>query len=49
MRLNTNENPHPPSQALVDDVVRSVADAATDLHRYPDRDASRCGPTWPNT
>ncbi|GFG96399.1 histidinol-phosphate transaminase [Mycobacterium timonense] len=39
VRLNTNENPHPPSQALVDDVVRSVADAATDLHRYPDRDA----------
>ncbi|WP_102417621.1 histidinol-phosphate transaminase [Mycobacterium sp. 4858] len=40
VRLNTNENPHPPSRALVDDVVRSVAEAATDLHRYPDRDAS---------
>lgn len=39
VRLNTNENPHPPSKALVDDVVRSVSDAATDLHRYPDRDA----------
>ncbi|ARR78613.1 Histidinol-phosphate aminotransferase [Mycobacterium intracellulare subsp. yongonense] len=39
VRLNTNENPHPPSTALVDDVVRSVADAAADLHRYPDRDA----------
>ncbi len=39
VRLNTNENPHPPSRALVDDVVRSVADAAVDLHRYPDRDA----------
>lgn len=39
MRLNTNENPHPPSRALVDDVVRSVARAAADLHRYPDRDA----------
>ncbi len=39
VRLNTNENPHPPSRALVDDVVRSVAEAATDLHRYPDRDA----------
>lgn len=39
VRLNTNENPHPPSKALVDDVVRSVADAAADLHRYPDRDA----------
>ncbi|OBG55746.1 histidinol-phosphate transaminase [Mycobacterium sp. E1715] len=40
VRLNTNENPHPPSPALVDDVVRSVAEAAADLHRYPDRDAS---------
>ncbi|OBJ02670.1 histidinol-phosphate transaminase [Mycobacterium alsense] len=39
VRLNTNENPHPPTRALVDDVVRSVADAAADLHRYPDRDA----------
>ncbi len=39
VRLNTNENPHPPSTALVDDVVRSVAQAAADLHRYPDRDA----------
>ncbi|BBY10567.1 histidinol-phosphate transaminase [Mycobacterium marseillense] len=39
VRLNTNENPHPPSKALVDDVVRSVADTAGDLHRYPDRDA----------
>src|SRR5262249_50796399 len=32
-------NPHPPTQALVDDVARSVRDAAADLHRYPDRDA----------
>jgi histidinol-phosphate aminotransferase len=39
VRLNTNENPHPPSKALVDDVVVSVRDAAVDLHRYPDRDA----------
>ncbi len=39
VRLNTNENPHPPSKALVDDVVASVHDAALDLHRYPDRDA----------
>lgn len=37
--LNTNENPHPPTKALVDDVVRSVHKAAVDLHRYPDRDA----------
>lgn len=39
VRLNTNENPHPPTKALVDDVVRSVRAAAVDLHRYPDRDA----------
>lgn len=39
VRLNTNENPHPPSKALVDDVVRSVGEAAAELHRYPDRDA----------
>lgn len=39
VRLNTNENPHPPSQALIDDVTRSVAEAAAQLHRYPDRDA----------
>jgi histidinol-phosphate aminotransferase len=39
VRLNTNENPHPPTQALVVDVAESVRDAASDLHRYPDRDA----------
>ncbi len=38
VRLNTNENPHPPTQALVDDVAASVAAAAAELHRYPDRD-----------
>jgi len=39
VQLNTNENPHPPSQALVDDVAEAVRAAAADLHRYPDRDA----------
>ncbi|ORW19108.1 histidinol-phosphate aminotransferase [Mycolicibacter nonchromogenicus] len=39
VRLNTNENPHPPSAALIDDVARSVRAAAAQLHRYPDRDA----------
>ncbi|BBY08538.1 histidinol-phosphate transaminase [Mycobacterium noviomagense] len=39
VRLNTNENPHPPSKALVEDVARSVHEAAAELHRYPDRDA----------
>lgn len=40
VRLNTNENPHPPSAALVDDVAESVRAAARQLHRYPDRDAA---------
>ena len=39
VRLNTNENPHPPSAALVDDVAGSVRQAAASLNRYPDRDA----------
>ncbi len=39
VRLNTNENPHPPSRALVDDAAEAVRQAATQLHRYPDRDA----------
>ncbi|MFI6165880.1 histidinol-phosphate transaminase [Nocardia sp. NPDC051052] len=39
VQLNTNENPHPPSQALIDDVAESIRLAAADLHRYPDRDA----------
>jgi histidinol-phosphate aminotransferase len=39
VRLNTNENPHPPSAALVDDAAEAVREAAAQLHRYPDRDA----------
>ena len=39
VRLNTNENPHPPTKALIDDVTASVKAVAADLHRYPDRDA----------
>ena len=39
VRLNTNENPHPPTKALIDDVTASVKAVAGDLHRYPDRDA----------
>ena len=39
VRLNTNENPHPPSAALVADAAEAVREAATQLHRYPDRDA----------
>lgn len=39
VQLNTNENPHPPTRALVDDVAEAVRGAAAELHRYPDRDA----------
>ena len=39
VRLNTNENPHQPPDALVADLAASVARAATGLNRYPDRDA----------
>lgn len=38
-RLNTNENPYPPSRALIDDLVATVAATAAELNRYPDRDA----------
>jgi histidinol-phosphate aminotransferase len=39
VRLNTNENPHPPSERLVRDLAARVAAAARQMNRYPDRDA----------
>jgi histidinol-phosphate aminotransferase len=39
VRLNTNENPYPPSPALAADIAAAVADVAGGLNRYPDRDA----------
>src|ERR1035437_2067425 len=39
VRLNTNENPYPPSPRLVQAVADAVAQAALTLNRYPDRDA----------
>jgi histidinol-phosphate aminotransferase len=39
VRLNTNENPYPPSPALTADIVAAVAAVAGGLNRYPDRDA----------
>ncbi|MBW4720065.1 histidinol-phosphate transaminase [Saccharothrix obliqua] len=39
VRLNTNENPYPPTPGLVADVAREVERVAARLHRYPDRDA----------
>ena len=38
VRLNTNENPYPPSDQLVADIASAVTAAATSLNRYPDRD-----------
>jgi histidinol-phosphate aminotransferase len=39
VRLNVNENPYPPSPALVAAVADAVAAVAGTLNRYPDRDA----------
>ena len=39
VRLNVNENPFPPSPALVQAISDAVAHAAENLNRYPDRDA----------
>ena len=39
VRLNTNENPYPPSPELVRAVADAVAGVAGTLNRYPDRDA----------
>jgi histidinol-phosphate aminotransferase len=36
--LNVNENPYPPSAAVVAEIDRAVAAAARDLNRYPDRE-----------
>lgn len=36
--LNVNENPYPPSPAVVADIATSVAHAASTLNRYPDRE-----------
>ncbi|MDY6050087.1 MAG: histidinol-phosphate transaminase [Corynebacterium sp.] len=39
IRLNTNENPYPPSEAIVSGLAARVSEAAAILNRYPDRDA----------
>jgi histidinol-phosphate aminotransferase len=40
VRLNTNENPYPPSPELVRAIGAAAAGAAASLNRYPDRDAT---------
>jgi histidinol-phosphate aminotransferase len=37
--LNVNENPYPPSEAMVAAVREAVAEATRGLNRYPDREA----------
>jgi histidinol-phosphate aminotransferase len=39
VRLNTNENPYPPSPSVVADVAAAAAEVAAGLNRYPDREA----------
>ncbi|WP_109506364.1 histidinol-phosphate transaminase [Nocardioides speluncae] len=38
VQLNVNENPYPPSEAVVADIAKAVAEAAATLNRYPDRE-----------
>ncbi|HSK25450.1 MAG TPA: histidinol-phosphate transaminase [Jiangellales bacterium] len=40
VRLNVNENPYPPSDALVAEASAAVAAEVGGLNRYPDRDAT---------
>ena len=39
VRLNTNENPYPPSDDLAREIGEEAARLAVTLNRYPDRDA----------
>ena len=39
IQLNVNENPFPPSDALVASIAAAVGEAARSLNRYPDREA----------
>ena len=38
VQLNVNENPYGPSPACVADIATAVAEAASTLNRYPDRE-----------
>lgn len=40
VQLNTNENPYPLPDALVERIAERVRDAARTLNRYPDREAA---------
>ena len=41
VRLNVNENPYPPSTAVIESIATAVARAAQGLNRYPERDFPR--------
>ena len=41
VRLNVNENPYPPSAAVIESIATAVAQAARGLNRYPERDFPR--------
>ena len=38
IKLNTNENPYPPSPEIVEGIARRVAELGKQLNRYPDRE-----------
>lgn len=38
VQLNVNENPYGPSPAVIADIAQAVAESASRLHRYPDRE-----------
>jgi histidinol-phosphate aminotransferase len=39
VQLNVNENPYPPTEAVVAEIAAAVATAARSMNRYPERDA----------
>ncbi|MDR1851643.1 MAG: histidinol-phosphate transaminase [Propionibacteriaceae bacterium] len=39
VRLNVNENPYPPSEAICKEMGEAIAQAAKGINRYPDREA----------
>jgi len=41
VRLNTNENPYPPSAEVVADIAAAVGAVAAGLNRYPDRECAQ--------
>ena len=38
--LNVNENPYPPSPAIIAEMATAIAETAAGVNRYPDREAS---------